>query len=49
MKERIRMEHFRKAMERVKPSVTDDIEKSYEAFGERYPKRLAEEATRMHY
>jgi len=45
----IRMEHFRKAAEKVKPSVTEDIEKSYEAFGERYPKRLAEEATRMHY
>jgi len=45
----IRMEHFRRAMEKVKPSVTEDIEKSYEAFGERYPKRLAEEATRMHY
>ncbi len=45
----VQMEHFRKAMEKVKPSVTEDIEKSYEAFGERYPKRLAEEATRMHY
>jgi len=43
------MEYFRKAMEKVKPSITEDIEKSYEAFGERYGKRLAEEVTKMHY
>jgi transitional endoplasmic reticulum ATPase len=45
----VRMEHFRKAMEKVKPSITEDIKKSYEAFGERYGRRLAEEASRMHY
>lgn len=45
----VQMEHFRKAMKKVKPSVNDDIEKSYEAFGERHGKRLAEEVTKMHY
>lgn len=45
----VQMEHFRKVMKKVKPSVTDDLEKSYEAFGERRGKRLAEEVTKMHY
>ena len=45
----VQMKHFRDAMEKVKPSITEDIEKSYGAFGERYGKRLAEEVTRMHY
>ena len=45
----VRMEHFREAMKKVRPTITPDIVKSYEAFGERYGKRLAEEVTRMHY
>jgi transitional endoplasmic reticulum ATPase len=43
------IKHFREAMRKVKPTITPEIEKSYEAFGERYGKRLAEEVTRMHY
>lgn len=45
----VRMEHFREATKKVRPTITPDIAKSYEAFGERYGKRLAEEVTRMHY
>ena len=45
----VHMKYFREAMEKVMPSITDDIEKSYEAFGKRYGKRLAEEVTKMHY
>lgn len=45
----VRMGHFREAIEKVRPSVTPEIEKGYEVFGERSRKRLAEEATGMHY
>jgi len=45
----VRMEYFRKAMEKVNPSITDEIEKGYGAFGKRYGERLAEEVTKMHY
>ncbi len=45
----VSMKHFRDAMKKIKPTITPEIEKSYETFGERYGKRLAEEVTRMHY
>ncbi|MDI6642799.1 MAG: CDC48 family AAA ATPase [Candidatus Hodarchaeaceae archaeon] len=45
----VRMQHFREAMDQVKPSITPDIEKTYETFIERKSKRVTEEATRMHY
>lgn len=45
----VRMGHFREAMKKVRPTITPDIAKGYEAFGERYGKRLAEEVTLMHY
>ena len=45
----VRMQHFRDAMEKVGPSLTPEILKGYEAFGERSKKRLGEEVTRMHY
>jgi hypothetical protein len=31
------------------PSITEEIEKGYAAFGKRSGKRIAEEATKMHY
>ncbi|MFQ6129340.1 MAG: AAA family ATPase [Candidatus Hadarchaeaceae archaeon] len=45
----VRMEHFRKAIELVKPSLTPEMIKAYETFTERKSKRMAEEATGMHY
>jgi len=46
----VHMKQFREAMEKVRPSVTEDIEKSYDGFSKRrYGKGLAEEVTKMHY
>jgi len=45
----VRMEHFRAAMELVKPSLTPEMINAYETFTERKSKRMAEEATGMHY
>jgi len=45
----VRMEHFREAMEQVKPSLSPEMIKAYETFTERKSKRMAEEATGMHY
>lgn len=45
----VRMEHFRGAMERVKPSLNPEMIKAYETFTDRKSKRMAEEATGMHY
>ncbi len=45
----VRMQHFRGAMELVKPSLTPEIQKAFETFAERKSKRAAEEATGMHY
>jgi transitional endoplasmic reticulum ATPase len=45
----VHMKQFQEAMEKVPPSVTEEIEKGYEAFGKRSGKRIAEEATKMHY
>ena len=45
----VHMKQFQEAMEKVPPSVTEEIEKGYEAFVKRSGKRIAEEATRMHY
>jgi len=45
----VHMKQFQEAMESVMPSVTEEIEKGYAAFVKRSGKRIAEEATRMHY
>jgi transitional endoplasmic reticulum ATPase len=45
----VRMQHFREAMEGIKPSLTPEMVKAYETFAERKSKRALEEATRMHY
>jgi len=45
----VRMQHFREAMEGIKPSLTPETTKAYETFTERKSKRVAEEATGMHY
>ncbi len=45
----VRMQHFREAIEGVKPSLTPEMVKAYETFTERKSKRVAEEATGMHY
>ena len=45
----VRMEHFREALDQVKPSLTPEIIKAYETFVERKSRRAAEEATGMHY
>ena len=45
----VRMENFREAMELVKPSLNPEMIKAYETFTERKSKRMAEEATGMHY
>lgn len=45
----VRMQHFREAMEGIKPSLTPEMTKAYETFTERKSKRVAEEATGMHY
>jgi transitional endoplasmic reticulum ATPase len=45
----VHMKQFQEAMESVMPSVTEEIEKGYAAFVKRSGKRIAEEATKMHY
>ena len=45
----VRMQHFREAMEGIKPSLIPEMVKAYETFTERKSKRVAEEATGMHY
>jgi transitional endoplasmic reticulum ATPase len=45
----VKMHHFRKAMESVKPSITPELARTYETFHERQIKQAATEATRMHY
>jgi transitional endoplasmic reticulum ATPase len=45
----VHMKQFQEAMESVMPSITEEIEKGYAAFGKRSGKRIAEEATKMHY
>jgi len=45
----VRMEHFREAMELIKPSLAPEMIQAYETFTERKSKRMAEEATGMHY
>jgi len=45
----VRMQHFREATEGIKPSLTPEMAKAYETFTERKSKRVAEEATGMHY
>lgn len=43
------MQHFREAMDKVKPSLTPEIVNAYETFIERKVKHVTEDATRMHY
>jgi len=45
----VRMKHFREAMEKIRPTVTPEIAKGYEVFGEKVRKQLGEEVGRMHY
>ncbi len=45
----VRMQHFLEATEGIKPSMTPEMVKAYETFTERKSKRVAEEATGMHY
>ena len=45
----VRMQHFREAMESIKPSLTAEMINAYETFTERKSKRVTEEATGMHY
>ena len=45
----VKMADFRKVMNRIRPSVTKEIEKNYEAFSGRSTKRIGEEVTKMHY
>jgi transitional endoplasmic reticulum ATPase len=45
----VRMEHFREAMETVRPSLTPDMIKAYESFTERKSRHTVEEATGMHF
>jgi len=45
----VKMQQFREAMEIVRPSISPDLEKIYKSFVDRIPKRVAEEATHMHY
>jgi transitional endoplasmic reticulum ATPase len=45
----VKAEHFRQAMERIKPSLTPDLIKAYQGFEERLSQRSATEVTRMHY
>jgi hypothetical protein len=44
-----KMADFTEVIKRIKPSVTKEIEKDYEAFGGRSRKRIGEEVTKMHY
>jgi len=45
----VSMKDFREAMEIVRPSISPELVKTYESFVNRIPKRVAEEATTMHY
>jgi transitional endoplasmic reticulum ATPase len=45
----VHMKQFQEAMESVMPSITEEIEKGYATFVKRSGKRIAEEATKMHY
>jgi transitional endoplasmic reticulum ATPase len=45
----VKMADFREVMKKIKPSVTKEIEKTYEAFSGRSSKRIGEEVTKMHY
>jgi transitional endoplasmic reticulum ATPase len=45
----VKMADFREVMNRVRPSVTKEIEKNYETFSGRSSKRIGEDVTKMHY
>ncbi len=45
----VKMEQFQEAMKRFKPSLGPEIQEVYQSFEERIPKRVAGEATGMHY
>ncbi|KUO42916.1 MAG: hypothetical protein APU95_00235 [Hadesarchaea archaeon YNP_N21] len=45
----VRMEDFREAMKKIKPSITPEVQKFYEAFAERTAKGIAKETMEMHY
>ncbi len=45
----VKMADFREVMKRIRPSVTKEIEKNYEAFSGRSIKRIGEDVTKMHY
>ncbi len=45
----VKMADFRAVMEKIRPSVTEEIEKNYEAFSGRYGKRIGKEVSKMHY
>jgi len=45
----VKMADFREVMNRIRPSVTKEIEKNYEAFSGRSSKRIGGEVTKMHY
>ena len=45
----VQMQHFREAIGNIKPSLTPGMIEGYETFTERKSKRMAEEATGMHY
>jgi transitional endoplasmic reticulum ATPase len=45
----VKMEDFRKTLEKIGLSITPEITKTYAAFGKHYGKKLAEEVSVMHY
>jgi transitional endoplasmic reticulum ATPase len=45
----VKMADFREVMNRIRPSVTKEIEKNYAAFSGRSSKRIGEDVTKMHY
>ncbi|MFH1821310.1 MAG: AAA family ATPase [Methanobacteriota archaeon] len=45
----VKMQQFKDAMEMVRPSISPEVEKSYQSFVDRIPKRAAQDATNMHY
>jgi len=45
----VKMEHFRKATEEVRPSLPPEVVKVYETFAERKEKQAVRNATEMHY
>jgi hypothetical protein len=45
----VKMQQFREAMEIARPSIGPEVEKTYQSFVDRIPKRAAQEATHMHY